>query len=337
VSYQFGAEEKRLEPLSSSTFAGSKIDLLENEILSQETQIPNLIERLPKEGRGKRRKEPIFFVGAGYSLAVSVITERISSFHVRSMDPYELLMNHEIADGGTVFIVSVSGKTKTNIALAKKLSSRGHTVAITANEKSELAKSVAEIVPISLTKFEWMSPGTVSFSATLLACLREIRSLAPVDNLRELMEKARKWVESSAETKIKGTVHFVGSGYGFGLGIYGAAKTFETTGRRASYEETEEFSHMQLFSLQIDDGDAVFLIPGRIATKEEELADHLSKFGMKVLLIPSISERTVEDVLFKTFALQMLALKFAKAERTRKEFAFLEKETLLKISNVMIY
>ena len=48
-------------------------------------------------------------------------------------------------------------------------------------------------------------------------------------------------------------IHFVSTGCLYPIAMYGAAKVFEFTGDRADYQLTEEFSHMNLFSMSDDD------------------------------------------------------------------------------------
>src|SRR5439155_17936705 len=81
------------------------------------------------------------FTGSGDSFAAAVFAQELSQGESLASDPYELLRNVKRIRGKTLVIISVSGKTRTNIDLARK--TRGisiRTLAITANSESALAR-----------------------------------------------------------------------------------------------------------------------------------------------------------------------------------------------------
>src|SRR5579862_4431405 len=108
---------------------------------AQARDIPEYLRFLNSRSWERALPEETIFVGAGDSLACAIFAERLTGFLARSIDPYDLLKNPEIAKGKTVYFISVSGKTKTNVEAAirtRNLSSKN--VAITTNPESPLAK-----------------------------------------------------------------------------------------------------------------------------------------------------------------------------------------------------
>src|SRR5487761_1637498 len=123
------------------------------------------------------------------------------------------------------------------------------------------------------------------------------------------------------------------------LTIYGAAKIFEFAGGIADYQLTEEFSHMNLFSLQRGQADKVIIL--RFGLNDERatsLDAYLNANGIESLLIPIQAEK--EHVLGRavsySIALQYLALNVAR-NRGLQRPAFLLDQERLEISNKMIY
>src|SRR6266849_11056396 len=93
-------------------------------------------------------------------------------------DPFELQLYPQVSKDKTVFITSVSGRTRTNIQLAKRV--RGlakKRVAITVSLESPLAKECDDVIQLRYRSQGIPTSGTASFSAALLAVASLIHRL----------------------------------------------------------------------------------------------------------------------------------------------------------------
>ena len=310
-----------------------------NEIEAQEDDLKGYISYIRSLKIESVKPEEAVFCGAGDSFACAKFSERLMNFKPRAFDPYDVILYPEVVRDKKVFFISVSGKTKSNILAAKAAKRRGarETIAITANPESELATCCSDTIELKFTKSEGLTPGTNSFTCSLLACGMLFKN-PPRFDVKEMIANAKAWAAGVSDSP-HSAYHFVGSGSFYALGIYGAAKIFEFAGGTADYQLTEEFSHMNLFSLQRGQADKVIIL--RFGLNDERatsLDAYLNANGIESLLIPIQAEK--EHVLGRavsySIALQYLALNVAR-NRGLQRPAFLLDQERLEISNKMIY
>ena len=275
------------------------------------------------------------FVGAGDSFAAAKAAEHLSRFRARALNPYDLLLNPRIAEDKHVYVISVSGRTRTNIEAAKAARRfANRTTAITSNARSVLAETCDDLIKLSFRKTDELTPGTVTFTAALLACYSRVTELTTIRDLRPIFDDCITW-SNAIELPADGTVFMVGTGLGYCMAIYGAAKIYEVLGRKSQYQGTEQFSHMELFSLS--EGDAVFLIPGSMEDeKMTRLEGLLTGRGWNVTKIPLVESEEVPRSIEAAMHLQVLLWRAA-VRLGLEECSFRKKEKHLGISNAMIY
>ena len=127
----------------------------------------------------------------------------------------------------------------------------------------------------------------------------------------------------------------VGTGLSYCMAIYGAAKIFEVLGSKSQYQATEQFSHMELFSLS--EGDFVLLIPASGSdVKAAQLEDALTHSGWKVAKTSLNEGDEVVHSILTSMQLQVLVWRTA-LRLGLEEFSFKKKEKHLRISDKMIY
>src|SRR2546425_5345294 len=138
-------------------------------------EIENQVEDLPRLsqgfGRDGRRFAPseLVFTGSGDSYAAALFAREVSGGVACVEDPYELLANPAGARRKVVVVISVSGKTRTNLLLARKLAKIAKkTIAITSNSDSPLARKCSETLLLRYRKSGRLTAGTVSFTSSLL-------------------------------------------------------------------------------------------------------------------------------------------------------------------------
>lgn len=275
------------------------------------------------------------FVGAGDSFAAAKAAEYVSGFRARTLDPYDLCLRPEIVKGKHLYVVSVSGRTRTNIEAARVAHGvASRTTAITSDKQSVLAESCDDLVELRFRRTGDLTPGTGSFTASLLACYSRVRGIDMVCDLRQTLEDANKWSDT-VELPPKGTVFIVGTGLSYSMSIYGAAKIYEVLGWKSQYQTIEQFSHTELFSLS--EGDFVLLVPdSRKKEKTIQLKRLLVDGGWNVAEIDLSPGDAVGYSLQIAMYLQVLAWRTA-LRLGLEECSFKRKRMHLHVSDAMIY
>src|SRR3989449_6330556 len=190
----------------------SSLDAMEQEIHNQVEDLPLFARELGKYDRF-RSLDPssIIFTGSGDSLASSLFAHYLSQMQAFAADPYELQLHPKVAKNKTIFITSVSGKTRTNIRLARKAKGVAkRRVAITANPSGPLGKECDDLIQLRYRSLGILTSGTASFSASLLAVASLIRRLPKLDSLPVVERRAAGWARR-LRVHPRGGVLFVGT------------------------------------------------------------------------------------------------------------------------------
>jgi hypothetical protein len=119
------------------------------------------------------------YVGSGDSYVAGLIAEFRTDHKCRCYRPSDL-SNSKFIKGKTYCFISVTGRTKANIELARRAKECGiKTAAITLNEKRELAKVCDEVVPLKITKVNTPTVGFRTFVANVITCLQIVGVRVP--------------------------------------------------------------------------------------------------------------------------------------------------------------
>ena len=306
-------------------------------------EINNQIEDLPAFARELQRIRPAgvlepsrtIFTGSGDSFASALFAQAISQWAATAADPYELHLAPDRIRGKTLFLISVSGKTKTNVVLARRV--RGlakKRVAITANPLSPLAKECDDTIQLHYRRGRVPTSGTVSFTTSLLAVSSLINELPTLIDLKDVERRAAGWADTAARTGGQEFL-FLGSKTGYAIAAYGAFKIHEVLGFKAEYQYSEQFGHSQLFSMRKRTDRVVC-----IGSAQDEITGKvfrvLSGNGFQARQVQTMSEDPVIAALGASFHIQHLALGLARRKRYR-ECAFLSDPARLNMSNRLIY
>jgi len=314
----------------------SSLDAMEQEIHNQVRNLPAFARELGKYDRFRNLDtSSMIFTGSGDSLASSLFAHYLSQMQAFAADPYELQLHPKLARNKTLFITSISGKTRTNIQLARGVKGLAkRTVAITANPSSPLAKECDDLIQLRYRSPGILTSGTASFSAALLAVASLIRRLPKLDSLRIMERRAAGWARG-LRVHPRGGFLFVGSGTGYSLAMYAAFKIHEVLGLPAQYHHTEQLGHSQLFSLQENSDNLLFLSPSS-DQKTSEVFRVLSKNGFHAYLLKSGARDPILAALRVMFCVQHLALNLGRRMGLR-ECAFLTDKKRLALSSRLIY
>ncbi len=116
-----------------------------------------------------------------------------------------------------------------------------------------------------------------------LESVREgIRALA--DAVQRYIEPANGLGRRAAERIGEaGTVHFIGGGEAHAVALYGSAKLYETSSLPAVPQETEQFAHCEIFSLERDSVVVVVALRGPFYERAAEVADAIRRIGAGVI------------------------------------------------------
>ena len=277
------------------------------------------------------RGDPIF-VGAGDSYAASLCASYLAGPRVLALDPCSLAESVAWAKGRPVYIVSISGETRSNVELAQSLKTVAkRVVAITCNPESRLAGAVDGTVELPF-KPRFKSPGFASFTLSLAAALK-ICGLESDFDPENLLPRAAAESKRLRVARGGNVTHFAGNNEAYAISIYGAAKIYELLGGRAQASLLEEFSHMPLFSLSTLD--RVNVIESPSWHKGKRLCEMLREGGYSSSLIRGTGGR-VENLYLLAFAMQMAAVGAARKVGLRAPY-FLGAKKKLRISDEMIY
>ena len=197
----------------------------------------------------KQQKNTIFS-GSGDSLVSSLLAESFSDGVVKAMDPLDLYRNKKLVKSKHVYFVSISGKTVTNIKVAKIAKKA---TAITSQPQSKLARASDESILLVSQNSGVFTAGSISFLESALTCISLVKNIQiPKDTL------FTKAVSAAKKAKISKRIFVLGNLYTFPLAMYCAAKFYEILGYDVHYSRMEQFSHMELFSVKKGDTVIIF-------------------------------------------------------------------------------
>jgi len=310
------------------------IQTMEEEISYQVLDLPRFASHLRRAHLPKLKRSSLIFAGSGDSYAAAVFAQELSRGEAVASDPYELLTNIKRTRRKNLVIVSVSGRTKTNVELARKANRMAtRTLAITAYPDSPLARECDETLPLEYRTTGTLTSGTVSFTTSLLACASLLGNLPRTIQLGTTVSAANRWARNLKPWG-KSSFVFAGSGLNYALSIYGSAKINEVLGAKAEAVYAEQLGHAMLFSVNEERDLIVCLSNGR--DKARQIYELLRKNDSLTSILAISGNDAVLRSLKMAIYLQQLPLAIAKRKRMA-ECAFTSQRKKLKLSNKMIY
>ncbi len=222
----------------------------------------------------------------------------------RYASPY--VISHQV-DNPLVIGISVSGTVaRTREALGLFAAQGYPTMAITGDPTSPLAQIADKVIDCSIPEYPF-APGVRNYRMSLLALyllairLGEVQHRYSPDEaarLRQSLRGTAETIEATIERVGDETARlalalaeeksfvYVGDGPNFATALFGAAKVIEAAGRHAMGQESEEWAHLQFYSV-VETATPTFLIsPGyRGHDRVGDLLGPLKRIGRPVIAI----------------------------------------------------
>ena len=310
------------------------IQAMAEEISNQTQDLPRFASQLRLKQLPKLERSSLVFAGSGDSYATAVFAQQLSNGEAGASDPYELLTNIQQVRGKNLVIVSVSGRTRTNIELAKKVKGvAANRIAITANNNSPLARECDETLHLSYRTAGILTSGTVSFTTSLLACAFLLGSLPKTVQAKTAVPETAR-LTTDLKRVSEGSFYFTGTGVNYALSHYGAAKINEVLGAKAEAVYPEQLGHAKLFAIDKKRDVTVCISSGRDKAIETHRLFRKDDFRSSILVFPEghVINRSLKTAIY----LQQFVISLARGMGI-KECAFLSDKNRLNLSNRMIY
>jgi fructoselysine-6-P-deglycase FrlB-like protein len=302
------------------------IEQIEKEIQNQ----PKFLKKYSSRSLEKANDGSIF-VGAGDSLAASKVIYYLTGGKMLCFDSYTLVTRPEIAEGRDVYLVSVSGMTKSNVEAARRTSGiASRLIAVTSNLKSPLSVLCDTQIEIPYnTKYKL--PGTLSFSLTLQT-LAKIAGFEPSIDFYSLWEEANK--TSLPKISEKGTTFLLGEDFLFPIALYLSFKIYEFFGKKSQPFPFEDFMHAAIFSANKEDIINVFCYRDTLKVSQKFYSK--AKNSLSTVLLHINKKNPLESLFLLTFVSQKCIIETAKKYGIKEPY-FLSQREKLEISNSIIY
>ena len=214
---------------------------------------------------------------------------------------------YRASDAQTLVVaLSYSGETRRTLEAATAARSRGAQVlALTVDRTGSIAQLAEHVIPnASPREQERSNCRTGSYQAAYLALVllaahvaraegmtdedgvdrlrTEVESLA--GSIETQMDRAQEQGRTAAEwLRTADSIYFLGGGEAHAAALYGAAKLYETSSLPAVPQETEQFAHCEIFSLESDSVAIVIALRGPFYERAVEVADGIRKIGARVI------------------------------------------------------
>ncbi|HUQ79184.1 MAG TPA: SIS domain-containing protein [Patescibacteria group bacterium] len=239
--------------------------------------------------------------------------------------------------GTLLCALSYSGETRRTLEAVIAARSRGASVlALTADASGSIAQLADHLMPnVSPRESERSNCRTGSYQAAYMGLVLLAAHIAAaerpgdstvLDGVRREMAALATGMERSLEAfeqsgreaatvlRSARAVYFVGGGEAHAAALYGAAKLYETSSLPAVPQETEQFAHCEIFSLEPDSVVIVIALRGPFYDRAVEVADAIRQIGAHVIGVandPAFSDHADLAVTFESGGFDELASSLA--------------------------
>ena len=302
----------------------NSIEALKSDFHSQIAELKNIDNR--------KISDNCIYVGCGDSYVAGLFTEYFTDHQCRCYSPSDL-SNSRLTRDWTYCFVSVTGKTRANIAAAERASQAGaKTVAITFNENSKLAQVCDNIVHPKIERANTPTAGFGSFVANVVTCL-QVAGITVPKKFDVWYKNAVKLSQNVLESMIlpDDTLFVLGNNTLYPLALYASLQMAEFFGTTAVSHKLEEFCHSPIFGLKKTHH--VWIL----GQKEEFVPTRMSKLvGRQISYFELYNEDIVSQIFESIFFVQNLILLMAE-KHGYTELTYVMMKDVLKVSSDIIY
>jgi fructoselysine-6-P-deglycase FrlB-like protein len=304
-------------------YAMSSIESLKLDFNSQISDLKNICN--------DRISENCIFVGSGDSYVAGLMAEFATDHKCNCLSPSDLLRSRFSKDKVYCFI-SVTGKTKANIEVARRATLLGaRTIAVTLNRNSKLAQTCKEIVPIRISANRSPAVGFGTFVPSVVTCMQ----IAGIKVPSKFAMWQKKGIEMSLDlidTMVfpKDTTYLLGNKTLYAVALYSSLKMSEFFCATAVAHKLEEFCHSPIFGVK--QSDHIWIM----GQKEEAIGNRLRKLGLHLSYVelyrPDIFARFFVPIFFVQNLMLLLAKKYG-----YEQLQYPLRQEILKASSDIIY
>ena len=273
----------------------------------------------------------LIFVGSGDSYVAGLIAEYLTHYKCKSYSPSDLFSS-ELSRDRTYCFVSVTGKTKANISVAKRASQVGcKTVAITFNENSKLAQVCDKIICPNLKRANTPTAGFGSFVANAVTCL-QVSGITVAKKFEMWYQNAVKISQNVLDSLVlpANAVFLLGNNILYPLALYASLQMAEFFGTTAVAHKLEEFCHSPIFGLKSND--PVWIL----GQNESQVYQRLQMLGLRLSYIELYNPDILAQLFESIFCVQNLMLLLAERHGL-EELKYVTMKDVLKASSDIIY
>jgi fructoselysine-6-P-deglycase FrlB-like protein len=275
--------------------------------------------------------EECVYVGSGDSYVAGLIAEFLTHHKCKCYSPSDL-SNSRFLQDKTYCFISVTGRTKANIEIARRATKSGiKTVAVTLNENSKLAQVCRQVVPLKITKSYTPTAGFSTFVANVVTCLQLAGIYLP-KKFNTWYKKGLKLSLSSIDSVIlpDETSYILGNNLFYALALYYSFQMAEFFGSTVIAHKLEEFCHSPIFGVN------KFHHLWLLGQKEEQLSRRLEKLGFRLSYFELYNSDILTQLFESIFFIQNLILLLAN-KYGYTELQYVKMKDILKASSDIIY
>jgi len=271
------------------------------------------------------------YVGSGDSYVAGLIAEFLTDYKCRCYSPSDLMKARFLEDKTYCFI-SVTGRTKANVELARRATKSGmRTIAVTFNQNSKLAEVCSEVVPVNITKADTPTAGFRSFVANVVTCLHIAGIMIP--------KKFETWHMKGVELSLKflnstvlptETLYLLGNNILYAISLYTSMQMAEFFGSTAVAHKLEEFCHSPIFGLK--KSHCLWIL----GQNEEQIRRRLDRLGLRLSYIELYNKDIFAQMFVSIFFVQSLILLLAE-KYGYTELQYVMMKDVLNASSDIIY
>jgi fructoselysine-6-P-deglycase FrlB-like protein len=283
----------------------------------------------------KIENEQIFdeciFVGSGDSYVAGLIAQFLTNHKCRCYSPSDLSTSRFLQDKTYCFI-SVTGRTKANIEIARRATESGiGTVAVTLNENSKLAQVCKQVVPLKITKVNTPTAGFSTFVGNVVTCLQLAGIIIP-KKFDTWYKNGLELSSSSLESVIlpDETSYILGNNLLYAIALYNSFQMAEFFGSTVIAHKLEEFCHSPIFGVKKSHDLWI------LGQNEELISRRLEKLRFRTSYFELYNSDILTQLFESIFFVQNLVLLLAR-KYGHTELHYVMLKDVLKASSDMIY